>query len=83
MQAQDFPVCTAAIGPMTMAIKAQRALLDAGISAEVRALSPAQTKRGCAYGITFPCTAWKAVRALLSAAGVSVSQYLGKSGGNP
>lgn len=70
--------CVAAIGAMTGAVKAQRALLSVGIAAEVVALSPEQTKRGCAYGVEFPCDRETEVRAALRAARVSVSQYISK-----
>ena len=68
--------CIAALGGMTLAIKAQHALLDGGIAAEVLALSPTQTKRGCAYGVSFPCARLSAVRAGLQACRIPVSQFI-------
>lgn len=68
----------AAIGAMTAAIKAQHALAAAGISADVIALSPEQTRRGCAYGIEFSKADEKAARAALSAARIRPSQFIEK-----
>lgn len=68
--------CVAAIGSMTAAIKAQRALLSANISAEVIALAPEETRRGCAYGVEFAATSENAARAVFRAARISVSQYI-------
>lgn len=68
--------CVAAIGSMTAAIKAQRALLSANISAEVIALAPEETRRGCAYGVEFAAISENAARAVFRAARISVSQYI-------
>lgn len=70
----------AAIGSMTAAIKAQRALSRTGIIAEIVSLSPEETRRGCAYGISYPLAREAAVRNALRAAGIPVSQYLRKGG---
>ncbi len=70
--------CIAAIGAMTAAVKAQRALLDSEITAEVIALAPEDTRRGCAYGLEFPCRMQSEARAALRAARISVSQYIEK-----
>ena len=43
----------AAVGAMTAAIRAQRALQAANLYAEVVALLPTETKKGCAYGVEF------------------------------
>ena len=68
--------CRAALGPMSAAIRAERALLEMGILAEVVALEPTETRRGCAFGIEFPCHEEARVRATLRAARITVSQYL-------
>ncbi|MBQ3063606.1 MAG: DUF3343 domain-containing protein [Clostridia bacterium] len=67
--------CRAALGPTSAALRAVRALQAVGINAEVVALAPNETKRGCAFGIEFACTDEPRVRATLRAARVSVSQY--------
>ncbi|MBR6728204.1 MAG: DUF3343 domain-containing protein [Clostridia bacterium] len=71
-------VSVAAIGAMTAAIRAQRALLSAGISAEVIALLPSQTRKGCAYGVEYSALDDSAARAALQQARIRVSQYLRK-----
>ena len=71
-------ICVAALGSMTAAVKAQRALLASGIEAEVVALTPEETRRGCAYGVEFPCAYAGTVRASLHAARISASQYIEK-----
>lgn len=71
-------ICIAALGSMTAAVKAHRALLTSGIEAEVVALAPEDTRRGCAYGVEFPCAHASTVRASLHAARISASQYIEK-----
>ena len=68
----------AATGSVTAAMHAERALRAAGVSAEVIALDPNQTKRGCAFGITFSADDEAAARRALRAARIFVSQYLTK-----
>lgn len=70
--------CVGALGTMTAALHATRALGKHGIFAEVIGLSANETKRGCAYGISFDCAALDAVRAALKSEGIAVSQYLQK-----
>ncbi len=69
--------CTAVIGSMTMAMKAQSALSDAAIRANIAKISSSETHNGCAYGVDFPCTQSSNVRMILSRAGIRVRQYLG------
>ena len=73
------PLCVGAIGSMTQALKGVRALQNEGIHAEVVALSAAETKRGCAYGVAFSCESLGVARGILRNASVSVSQYLQRS----
>jgi len=70
----------AAIGSMTATIKAQRALAAAGIAVSVVALSPGETKRGCAYGVSYAPAEEAAVRQQLRLAGIRASAYLRKGG---
>lgn len=74
-------VGVAAIGSMTAALKAQRALAAAGLSLHVVSLSPTDTRRGCAYGIEYPLSLAQKARAILHGARIPVSQYLKKGGG--
>ena len=73
--------CTAAIGALTLAMKAQSALAEAGISGRIVKLDPSMTRRGCAYGIEYPCEEHKAVRSAFNAAKISVSNYIKGGGG--
>ncbi len=68
--------CTAVIGSMTQALRAQNLLADAAIRATVTKISSSETRGGCAYGVDFPCTQASNVRTVLDAAGVRVRQYL-------
>ena len=73
--------CVAATGTMTRSVSAQRTLLSAGISAEVVALAPTDTRNGCSYGVEYPCTEDKRARIALRNARIPISQYLRKDGG--
>lgn len=73
------PKLVAAIGSMTAAIKAQRALASAGIIGEVVALSPSETRKGCAYGLEIPAMQESEARAALRAAHIAVSQLIRRS----
>ena len=68
-------LCIAAIGTTTMAIKAQHILLGEGIVSEVQALSAHETRRGCAFGISFPCSMRPSVQRALAQARIPVSQF--------
>ena len=69
----------AAIGSLTVAIKARGVLAAAGILSEAVALPPGATKRGCAWGIEFEEHSLPEVRTALRHARISVSQFLKKS----
>ncbi len=69
--------CTAVIGSMTMAMKAQSVLSEAAIRAGIAKISSNATHNGCAYGVDFPCTQSANVRMILSRAGIRVKQYIG------
>ena len=70
-------VCTAVVGSMTMAMKAQSVLSEAAIRSGIAKISSSDTHNGCAYGVDFPCTQSANVRTVLSHAGIRVRQYLG------
>ena len=72
--------CVGALGSMTAALKATQELGKHGILAEVIGLSAGETKRGCAYGVSFDCAKANEVRILLKNSGISVSQYLTRGG---
>lgn len=68
--------CTAVIGSMTQAMKAQSLLADAAIRGGITKISSAGTHNGCAYGVEFPCTQSANVRTVLERGGVRVREYL-------
>ena len=69
-------VCTAVIGSMTQAMRAQSLLAEAAIRAGITKVSSARTHNGCAYGVDFPCTQSINVRVVLERGGVRVREYL-------
>lgn len=69
-------ICTAVIGSMTQAMRAQSLLAEASIRAAIVKVSSAKTTGGCAYGVDFPCTQSANVRTVLEQAGVRVREYL-------
>lgn len=68
--------CTAVIGSMTQAMKAQSLLADAAIRGGITKISSARTHNGCAYGVEFPCTQSANVRTVLERGGIRVREYL-------
>ncbi len=62
--------CTAAIGSVTQAMHARRLLAEAAVYATVVKNDPEQTGRGCAWGISYPCSMERSVREVLRKNGV-------------
>lgn len=73
--------CTAALGSLTNAIKAQRALTKEGIQCEVVKLDSSMTRRGCAYGVEYSCSDHRSVRAVMNQEKITVTSYINGSGG--
>lgn len=67
--------CTAVIGSVTAAMKAQRALASASIQSTVVKLDASVTARGCAHGIEYDCNQSSNVRAILNSAGIRATRY--------
>lgn len=70
--------CFAELGSLTLAMKAQEALAAAAIPASVEKkekTEAAASGRGCSYGIRFSCLQENNVRAVLSAARISVKRW--------
>ncbi len=72
--------CVAAIGSLSLAVKAQNALLSESVRAAVRSLSPGETRGGCAFGVAFPCEEEGKARAILRREKIQVRQLLRKEG---
>lgn len=69
-------ICTAVIGSMTGAMKAQNALAEAAIRAHISKISSSGAAGGCAYGVDFPCTQSGNVKMILNREGIRVREYL-------
>ena len=70
----SYKSCTAALGTMTAAQKAQRALASAAIPSGLTKLGDL-SRRGCVWGVSFSCNQKENVRSVLSAAGISVRAW--------
>ena len=68
--------CFAAIGSITYAQKAQKALAAAAIPSSVTKAEVSSSKRGCVYGIRFSCAQESNVRAILSNARIAVKEWI-------
>ena len=68
--------CTAVLGSMTLAMRAQALLAEAAIRSAVGKVSSAKGTGGCAYGVDFPCTQTSNVATVLQAAGIRVREYV-------
>jgi len=68
--------CTATLTSLTYAMKAQRALTSAGLYAEVVKLDSEQAKRGCSYGVRYPCEYESKVKEVLREGKLGVRRYL-------
>lgn len=73
-------LCTAALSSLTYAMKAQRALADAGLHSDIVKLDARRTKRGCAYGVCFLCEYSDKVKRTLKDSGIGVSSYISGGG---
>ena len=68
--------CTAVIGSMPTAMKAQKALAVAAVRANVVKLDSSVTKRGCAYGVEYDCIQEANVKAIMNASGICISRIV-------
>ncbi len=64
--------CTASLGSVTAAMRAQSELAAASIPVSI---VKTHTPRGCIYGISYPCPYEGYVRNILSASRISVRQW--------
>ena len=70
----SYKNCTAALGTMTAAQKAQRALASAAIPTGLTKLD-SSSRRGCVWGVSFSCNQKENVKSVLSAAGIAVRAW--------
>ena len=67
--------CTASLGSQTRALKAQHILTRASVSCRVVSTTSKDGKRGCGYGVEFPCSLRPQVEEILRQNRMSVRQY--------
>ena len=67
--------CFAAIGSITYAQKAQKALAAAAIPSSVTKAEVSSSRRGCVYGVRFSCAQESNVRTVLSNARITVKEW--------
>lgn len=71
-------MCIAAIKNMTGAMRARDALRRAGIEAEIVSIDASLTKRGCAYGVSFPCRMRREAEHTLRMKNIDFGEILGQ-----
>lgn len=71
-------ICISAKKSMTHAIKARRVLAAAGIKCEIVNLDASVTKRGCAYGVSFPCSMTDKVQTILRRHELDYGEIIGQ-----
>lgn len=67
--------CVALLGSMTQALQAQAILTEASVCASVTKSEDFARRKGCAYGVRFPCGYADTVKKLLKDAGIRVRSY--------
>ena len=67
--------CSAAIGSVTQAQKAQAALAAAAIPSTVVKWEGSSRLRGCVYGVRFSCLQQRNVESVLASARIAVKQW--------
>ena len=69
-----------AVGSVTYAEKAMRALAKAAIYSEMIKLESASRGRGCIYGLELPTSQLENAKTVLRAAGIKVKDYYDSDG---
>lgn len=62
---------------MTHAVKAKRVLSVAGIPCDIVSIDSSVTKRGCAYGVSYPCEMTERVQDILRRYGLDYGEIIG------
>ncbi len=70
--------CILAMQSMTYAEKAKRAAASLAIRCEIVSIDPSVTRRGCAYGLTFPCREAERLLASLDKKRIPYGDVLGR-----
>ena len=69
--------CTVSLGSQTRAIKAQHILTRASVSCRVVSTTSKDGRRGCGYGVEFPCGMRPQVEEILRQNKISIRDYHG------
>ncbi|MBQ8310411.1 MAG: DUF3343 domain-containing protein [Clostridia bacterium] len=69
--------CYCVMGSMTQAMRAQRVLADAAIRADIVKSDSGESRRGCAYALSYSCAQAVNVRTVLSRAGIRPREFYG------
>ena len=67
--------CIFTTGPVTYSIKAKQLLGEYAIPVNTIKISTSQNKKGCVYGIEFPCQHKFNASRILSSRGISFEEY--------
>lgn len=70
-----YTSCTAVVGSMTWAMRAQSALAKSAVPSTVVKTEEARGLRGCVYGVSYACSHEANVKAILEAAKISVREW--------
>lgn len=71
----QYTACTAVIGSMTWAMRAQKALAVEAIPSTVVKTEERRGSKGCVYGINYACAYSDNVRRILESAKISVREW--------
>ena len=71
----QYKDCSAIMGTLTNAQKAQQALISAAIPAGVTKSEPSATGRGCIWSVNFSCNQAENVKTVLASSGIKVKSW--------
>ena len=71
----QYKDCSAVVGTLTSAQKAQRALSAAAIPTSISKSESSSLHRGCVWSVNFSCNQQENVRSVLASAGIKVKLW--------
>ena len=71
----QYKGCSAVMGTLTNAQRAQKVLSSAAIPTSVGKLESSSTHRGCVWSVNFSCNQMQNVKSVLSSAGINVRSW--------
>ena len=72
---QKYNSCSAVMGTLTAAQRAQKVLASVAIPSRVEKSEGASSQRGCVWSVSFSCSQKQNVMAVLSSAGIKVRAW--------